>query len=104
MVKKTKRRKRYSEEQRAKILDAARKEKLTAAAVQKRFGVSTVTYYAWRKKAGVGKRRRGRAASRRGDLLSSRVRERVEARVRELLPKVVDAEVDRLLGSGRRRA
>ncbi len=60
MAKMTKPRKRYTPEQWSKILTAASKEGLTAAAVQKRFGVSEVTYYSWRKKVGKGKRRRTR--------------------------------------------
>lgn len=107
MAKSKRTRKRYSLEKRAQILAAASKEGLTAAAVQKRFGVSAVTYYAWRKKAGKGKRRRrGRAAANATDVLGRRVQKKVEARVRELLPKVVEAAVDRyvdrLLSSGRR--
>ena len=107
MAKKVKRRKRYSDEQRSTILATAQKEKLTAAGVQKRFGVTPVTYYAWRKRAGAGKRRgRPKLTGHRGDVLSRRVQEKVEARVRELLPKAleaaVDRYVDRLLSASRR--
>jgi len=43
----------YSPEKRAQILAAAKKERLSAPEVQKRFGVKPVTYYSWRKKTGV---------------------------------------------------
>ena len=44
MAKKRKKRTQYSAEQRAKILAAAKAEKLTAAQVEKKFGVTPVTY------------------------------------------------------------
>jgi len=42
-------RKRYTSAQRTQILSAAQKDGLTALEVQKRFGVTPVTYYSWRK-------------------------------------------------------
>jgi transposase-like protein len=99
---KKKSRKRYSAEEKAKILEAAKSEKLTAAAVQKKFGVKPVTYYSWRKatkkaggkKAG-GRGRRGRPAG--GSGLGGAVRDEVQRRVREVLPGVVRAEVNAYL-------
>ena len=110
--KKTKRqRKKYSKEERAEILATAAKEHLTAAAVQKRFGVKPVTYYSWRKKSGASKRRGGRKAVRvagSGDL-AGEVRAEVRAKMAALLPGIVRTEVasylDQVLGGrGRRRA
>ena len=49
---------RYSDEKRQQILAAARNDGLTALEVQKRFGVTPVTYYSWRKKSGAGRRGR----------------------------------------------
>lgn len=49
--------KRYTPAQKAHILKTAAAEKLTAAAVQKRFGVSALTFYRWR--GPVRGRRRG---------------------------------------------
>ena len=46
-------RKTYTEAQRQEILAAAQKEGLTALQVQKKFGVTPVTYYSWRKKKGI---------------------------------------------------
>jgi transposase-like protein len=108
---KTKRpRKQYAPEKRAQILAAAQKEGLTASAVQKRFGVTPVTYYSWRKKAGAGKRRANGAVStaRRGNALGSQLRDEIQARIRSLLPGIVRAEVNRYLDAalgsvGRRR-
>src|SRR5437764_15281863 len=50
-------RKTYTEARRTEILAAAQKENLTANDVKKKFGVTPVTYYSWRKKEGVGGRR-----------------------------------------------
>lgn len=109
-------RKSYSEAQRKQILAAALSEKLTAEQVQKKFGVKPVTYYSWRKKAGIkGPRGRKPAAFRAaagaagGGVLSAQVRAGVQAKVREILPDIVREEVsnylDMLFGaSGARRA
>jgi transposase-like protein len=99
-------RKRYSAETRAKVLAAAKSEGLTANDVKKKFGVTPVTYYSWRKKSGAGKkRRRGRAAGDSG--LDGVLRQRVQARMRVVLPKIVSSEVDSYLatyfGGGTRR-
>jgi transposase-like protein len=102
-------RKRYTEEKRAEILAAAKKEGLTAKAVQKKFGVTPVTYYSWRKKTAPGARR-GPAATGRarqfGDL-GSQVRGAVRDKIQQLLPGIVRMEVgsylDSILSSGRRR-
>src|SRR6185369_10283188 len=44
----------YSNAKRISILQAARDQGLTALDVKKRFGVSPVTYYSWRRKYGAG--------------------------------------------------
>ena len=109
MARKKATRKRYSDDQRSKILAAASQEGLTAAAVQKRFGVTPVTFYSWRKKAGAGKRR-GRprtARAKSGGLLESRLRSQLQTRMQKILPGLIDSEVsaylDASLGGGRRR-
>jgi transposase-like protein len=43
----------YTEVERLTILATAMAEGLSATAVHKRFGVKPVTYYLWRKKAGL---------------------------------------------------
>jgi transposase-like protein len=102
-----KKRKRYTPAQRSEILAAAAKQGLTAAQVQKKFGVTPVTYYSWRKKtasaARGGRRGPGRPA---GGGLAVQVRSEVQARVREMLPGIVRQEVngylDTLFGTRRR--
>ncbi len=113
MAKVRKKRQRYTPEQRAKILAAAKAEKLTAGQVEKRFGVTPVTYYSWRKKGGLTNRRGGRAvgvarvAAR--DDLGAHVRSEVQSKMREIIPDIVRAEVSTYLDSifsrkrGRRR-
>jgi transposase-like protein len=87
---------RYSNAERARILAAAERRGLTALQVQAKFGVRPVTYYSWRKKAKVARKRaprrvlRGRPA-RQG--LADVVRESVEERLRQILPEIVRSEV-----------
>jgi len=109
MAKKKRTRKVYSEKQRSAILAAAKKEGLTATAVQKRFGVTPVTYYSWRRKAGVGKRRKSVAGPRGASdgLLKSQLRTQLNARLGKLFPGLLRSEVsaylDAALGIKRRR-
>ena len=108
----TKRSKRYSDEQRRKILDTAQREGLTGSQVEKRFGVSTVTYYLWRKRDGSRRGRVGRSTTRGGSAtnssLAAQVRQEIQARIRAMLPEIVRSEVQAVLGPGlgaaRRRA
>lgn len=97
-------RRRYSDEQRRTIVETAQRDGLTAADVHKKFGVTPVTYYSWRKKA-KAPARRGRppgsgraAAASQGDLTSM-----VQQKVRAILPSIVRLEVnsylDQVLGT-----
>src|SRR5258705_5076260 len=75
MAKARRKRKNYTSQERTMIMAAASKDGLTAAQVQKKFGVTPVTYYSWRKKTGMTRRRGGagtsvRVAARGGDLNS----------------------------------
>lgn len=108
--KKGKSRQKYSPEKRAEILVSAQKEGLTALAVQKRFGVTPVTYYSWRKKSGVG-RRRGRRTARvsqpalNGTLeasIRSEIRSRLQSMMPDLLRQEVGNYVQSMLGAKRR--
>ncbi len=109
MAKAKRTRKRYSAARRAKILAAAEKEGLSGAAVQKRFGVTAVTFYSWRRKVGKGKPRgrKGSAVHAVDGLVSGKLRGAVQARMRAILPDLVNAELDRYLdatfGPRRRR-
>ena len=99
-----KKRQRYSESKRQSILASAQREGLTANQVRKKFGVTPVTYYSWRKKYGINGRSRGAALVARsgrvgsGDL-GSQLRSEVQARVREILPGIVKSEVNQYLNT-----
>ena len=114
MAKVRRKRKTYTSEQRNSILAVARKEGLTASDVRKKFGVTPVTYYSWRKKSGVTSRG-SRGVARVGRLvagvdLTNQVRSEVRSKVRQILPEIVRGEVNSYLssllasGRGRRRS
>ncbi len=100
MAKARKKRQAYTPEQRASILAAAKKEHLTAAQVQKKFGVTPVTYYSWRKKTGLTRRRGGGlTVTGAGGDLTAQVRSEVQTKVRQILPDIVRGEVSAYLDS-----
>lgn len=111
------RRKRYSDAARQNILETAKKEGLTGTQVAKRFGVSTLSYYTWRKKAGVGNskpdpaevagaaigRTLGKAAN-----LADMIRHEIRTRISHLLPEILQSEIGGAVsgpstGRGRRK-
>jgi transposase-like protein len=102
---------RYSDQERRRILATARREGLTGAQVHQRFGISTLTYYLWRKKAGAGNRgpartKRTHRAPIRDGALAAQVRQEVQAKVGEILPQILREEVAAYVGQalgGRRR-
>lgn len=104
MPKTRRKRHHYTAAQRATVLAAAQKEGLTALQVRRRFGVTPVTYYSWRKKLGVAAKR-GTAVKLAGGPLAGQLRIAVQAKVREMLPEIVRGEVssylDQLFGSSR---
>lgn len=107
MAKARRKRSVYTTQKRATILDAAQKEGLTAMQVQKKFGVTPVTYYSWRRKYGAASRRGVTTATARGGSLERQVRSEVQAKVRSILPEIVRTEVSSYLDSlfrGRGRA
>jgi transposase-like protein len=107
MARARKKRMEYTAEQRAKVLAAAKAENLTAAQVQKKFGVTPVTYYSWRKKSGVTRKRgTGRAARAAGVAVGARpaagdlgaqVRAEVQSKMRQIIPGIVRSEVSAYL-------
>jgi transposase-like protein len=101
MAKARRKRHTYTQAQRTSILGAARKEGLTALQVQKKFGVAPVTYYSWRKKTGLARRRgqTGALIAGRSGALSQQVRMEVRAKVRQILPVIVRSEVSGYLTS-----
>jgi transposase-like protein len=109
MAKARRKRQTYTSGQRNAILAAARKDGLTALQVKRKFGVTPVTYYSWRKKKGLTRRRGsiGLAAGSSGNL-TQHVQSEVRARVRLLMPGIVRNEVSGYLrqlfgGAGRGR-
>ena len=108
MAKTRRKRHSYSNAKRISILQTAQNQGLTALDVKKRFGVTPVTYYSWRRKYGAGSKRTTVTASRgRNGAIGSQLRTEVQARVREILPSIVRNEVstylDSLFGSRRGR-
>ncbi len=101
MAKTRRKRHTYTPSQRQSILAAANKDGLTAAQVQKKFGVTPVTYYSWRKKTGLAARR-GRGATTTftrttGTDLTAHVRSEVQTKIRQILPGIVRSEVSHYL-------
>jgi transposase-like protein len=99
MAKVRKKRKNYTPQQRAQIMAAAARDHLTAAQVRRKFGVTPVTYYSWRKKTGIT-RKRGTGAARlvaRGADLNTQLRSEVAVRVRQILPDIVRSELNQYL-------
>jgi transposase-like protein len=101
MAKRT--RKTYTVQKRSQILAAAQRENLTALDVKKKFGVTPVTYYSWRKKEGLVGRRGRRpsllTASGAGGSIAVQVRAGVQAKVRAVMPGIVREEVTNYLNT-----
>jgi transposase-like protein len=106
MPKARRKRNHYTAAQRSMVLAAARKEGLTALQVRRKFGVTPVTYYSWRKKLGVASRR-GVSPRLAAGPLGGQLCTAVQAKIREMLPEIVRGEVssylDQLFGSTRAR-
>jgi len=80
----------------ARILAAAKAQGLTAPDVKKKFGVTPVTYYSWRKKSGAPGRRGRRAST---SSLDQQLRSQVNARIGRLLPEIIRSEIDSQLNA-----
>ncbi len=92
--------KRYAPAQRAHILAVARREQLTGEQVAERFGVSTLSFYTWRKKAGSARPgRQGLPRLGKQDELTSQIRLAIREKVRDLLPTLVEEEIGAALGA-----
>jgi transposase-like protein len=97
-TRKAKQRKRYSPSERKTILADALAGKLTGKQVAEKYGISALTYYLWRKKTAPGRRA---APGRNGAIANTaetKLRAAVRAKMTGLLAKILDEEVDRILG------
>jgi len=88
---------RYTEQERARILSAAASQGLTGKQASKKFGVSEVTLWKWRRDAKVSAARHSTGS------LTSMVRAEVQARVRELIPAIIREEITQAFGSTLKR-
>jgi transposase-like protein len=93
--------KRYTPDQKQRILVAARKEGLTGAQVKERFGVSTLTFYRWRGPVGRGRRAQpqphGLLETAEIDVVA--LREEVRRALHKVLPQVVQEEIEAYLAA-----
>jgi transposase-like protein len=107
MAKARRKRQTYTAGQRNAILAAAKKGGLTALQVKSRFGVTPVTYYSWRKKQGLTRRRGTGGLIAASGNLTQHVQSEVRSRVRQMMPGIVRTEVSgylkQLFGGSRGR-
>jgi transposase-like protein len=80
----------------AKVLAAAKADGLTATDVKKKFGVTPVTYYSWRKKSAAPAGRGQQVGS---SSLDRQLRSQVNARIGQLLPEIIRSEIDAQLAA-----
>ena len=95
------RRKTFKPQARQEILATAAKEGLTAKQVQQKFGVSMVTFYQWRKRAGLSGQRgvagRGVAHNASSTPLPADLQKRVRTEVQSAMNRLVREEVEHYL-------
>lgn len=91
-------RRRYTEQERARILTAVERRGLTYAQASKKFRVSEVTIWKWRR-GSKSARERGAGRTSADSSLASMIRAEVQARVREVVPSIIREEVARSFGS-----
>lgn len=113
VTKKSTRSRRYTPAERAKILAAAEREGLSGPVAAKKFGISQLTFYTWRKKSGSPRRGRpkGRAAATgavvgrtvAGALnIADAIRQELRTQIRRILPQVIASELGSIMGGARR--
>ena len=86
--------KRYTEADRARILSAAKKQGLNGVQAAKKFSISTLTYYTWKKRAKEFASRESELRSGSDGTLDGLLRSRLRNRLQQLLPIVLREEVD----------
>lgn len=87
---------RISRDMRSRILATAKAEGLTAAQVEKKFGVSRWTYYGWRKRGSNVRGVSGRAGRTTGRTMGMGAG-LIRAEVRATLPTILREEIARAL-------
>lgn len=109
-------RRRYAPAERANILATARREGLTGAQVSERFGVSSLSYYTWRKKAAdpmlsgakpevrAFAKQMGRTVDAAVDV-AEMIRREIRIQIGRLTPEIIESEIGRLVSgiTGRQR-
>jgi len=105
---------RYTPAERARILATASREGLSGLKAAKRFGISALTFYTWRKKAGGG-RRRGPKREARAMVrqlgrsvgatmnVAEMIRRQIQAEISRMTPDIIKSEVGRALSGGTAR-
>ncbi len=100
-------RRRFTDTQRARILAAMERRGLTYAQAARKFGVSEVTIWKWKKIGRTAPRRLRSKRARSEGSLAGLVRQEVRAKMHESLAVIVRAavaaQVRKLLGPERRR-
>lgn len=92
--------KRYTDQERARILADMERNGLTQVAAAKKHGVSAVTIWQWKRPAKSSKRqaRAPRTTSASNGSLDGLLRTQVRNHIRQMLPALVRDEVARTLG------
>lgn len=80
---------RYTQVEKERILAVARQEGLSGAQVNRRFGISTLTFYKWRGPVERGRR----SAASAGQVNSGEVREATRKALAKIMPQIVQEEV-----------
>ena len=88
-----KERRRYTDADRAEILGAAKREGLSGPKAAKKFGISTLTFYNWRKRAGHQASVQASGETQTEGSLALLLRTEVRSRIAAILPGVVQEEV-----------
>jgi len=94
-------RRRYTEAERHRILETASREGLTGTQVRDRFGVSTLSFYLWRKRASASARQTKGRFSRQNLLgdISRQIRDAVRAELETMLPEIIAQELGATMGT-----
>ncbi len=84
---------RHTPVERAKILAAAQREGLSGPAAAKRFGISTLTFYNWRKAGRPGRPRTAKPAVRLRTGVAGQLRMQIRKTLRAMVPNILREEV-----------